>query len=732
MALAGGWSAGGKTTPAPQRGAAGVLVRAVLVGLLIMGTGCRTSQFRETSGELRVRSTAAETTRLLRNAHYYKLMGRPEAALKEMEQAHQADPDNLKIVDSLAQTYQTLGKFQRAQELYQEALARHGSNRALQNNWCFSFYLQGDLAKAESCFQDALARDPGNTAARNNLGLLWCHQGKVAQAQRLWEEAEGAAAAENRLNQALAFLGMSPPAHYAKAVEPKAAPPPQTAVPVKPTAPVIPASPAKPVVAETKPPVKAPAQPAVTPPKAEVHMAVKAAEPKPAPLPQAAAPAKPATPVIPSSPAKPVVAETKPPVTAQAAAALPKAEVKVATKAVEPKPAPLPQAVAPAKPPVPLKPAPPAKSVVAEAKTPVKAPVQPAAAPPKAEVQVADKAVEPKPVPAPQAVSPAKPAVPVKPASPAKAVMAVTKKIPVKAPAQPVVVPPKAELQVAAKAATPPKPLTAAEREAGIEVRNGNGVNKMAHLTGVLLSQEVFNVVKIGNHIDFGAEATLIYYRPEAERLAQALKAEIFPQAGLEQSAGLNQGVAVKILLGHDLLSQPQVMVRLAGIMQAESQAVVRAKAAEPKARRAAPKEVAASLRGGAARAAAEPDKPQNQAPAETATPQRPLTAEELITTRIEIRNGTRSRNLAHRTRSLLSQQGFSVGIIGNHIDFGAEVTEIYYRPGAEKVARALNSEIFPGAQLTPSDKLKKGMAIKVVLGRDLLNRTRLMSMLKE
>ena len=124
----------------------------------------------------------------------------------------------------LAQIYQDLGQFQRAQELYQEVLARHGSNRALHNNWCFSFYLQGNLAKAETCFQEALARDPGNAAARNNLGLLWCRQGKLAEAQRLWQETEGTVAAQNRLTQALAFLGMSPPANYAKAAEPKPGP----------------------------------------------------------------------------------------------------------------------------------------------------------------------------------------------------------------------------------------------------------------------------------------------------------------------------------------------------------------------------------------------------------------------------------------------------------------------------------------------------------------------------
>ena len=54
----------------------------------------------------------------------------------------------------------------------------------------------------------------------------------------------------------------------------------------------------------------------------------------------------------------------------------------------------------------------------------------------------------------------------------------------------------------------------------------------------------------------------------------------------------------------------------------------------------------------------------------------------------------------------------------------------IYYRPEAEKVARALNSGIFPGARLSPSSKLNQGTAIKVVLGHDLLERPRLMSRL--
>ena len=97
------------------------------------------------------------------------------------------------------------------------------------------------------------------------------------------------------------------------------------------------------------------------------------------------------------------------------------------------------------------------------------------------------------------------------------------------------------------------------------------------------------------------------------------------------------------------------------------------------------------------------------------------LTAVERVDTAIEVRNGTWTKNLAHETRSLLRQEGFTVAKIGNHIDFGATKTMIYYRPGAEKVARAVGHTLFPGAELAPSLKLTKGTDIKVLLGSDLL-----------
>ncbi|MGD0970905.1 MAG: LytR C-terminal domain-containing protein [Desulfobaccales bacterium] len=734
---------------------------AALTGALL-GVGCNASWLANNRTARGVALPAAmDSTRLLYNAHYYQLMGRPEIALKELQQAHEVDPANLKVVDALAQMYQEQGQFQRAQELYQETLKRYGENRALHNNWCFSYYLQGDLGRAEFCLQEALARDPGNMAARNNLGLLWCRQGKLAEAKRLWEEAEVPALAQTRMNQALAFLGMSAPAYYAKLAEPG------------PGAPLADSS-AKSPAAAVPPTVKAApaARPLAAAPKAEVKVAAKATEPglalpqQPAASrqPKSAAPAiiasqdgsllvaegqtsaratpaaglaESATAPAPQKPAAPVLVTTQagslaaePPITAKAA-------TPAAPAATRPT-AGLTEAAKVAPPPAPPVAASSGKFVAAQGKTLVTAPVpQKPAAPVLVTTQAGSLAAEP-PITA-KAAAPAAPAAtrptaglteaakvappPAPPvaASSGKSVAAQGKTL-VTAPARPLAAATKAKVKNAAKAAAPRTILTAAERvKAGIEILNGNGTQDLASLTRTMLFQEVFNVARIGNYIDFGAESTVIYYRPGMERVAGVLHSEIFPEAQLMESSKLRKGVAIEILLGRDLLAQPQTMARLRGEEAGASPQ-------KPQPRPTASQRPATSLILAAAAASGTARSPLQgppPTPAKTLVqPGVPLatpTAEELIASVIEIRNGTWARMLAHQTRDRLSQQGFHVGMIGNHIDFGAETTVIYYRPGTEKVARALNSQIFPGAQLVESSRLRKGIAIKILLGRDLL-----------
>ena len=638
----------GALTSLGRSEAAGILAAVAAAGMLLLGAGCNTWGWGNRYGDL-VRPSPSETSRLLSNAHYYKLMGRPEAALKEMEEAYRADPDNLTIADALAQNYQELGQFKRSQEIYQEVLARHGSNRALQNNLCFSFYLQGDLSKAETCFKEALERDPGNQAARNNLGLLWCRQGKLAEAHRLWEEAEGAAGAQTRMNQALTFLGKAP-ANYAKLP----GPPPQS-----PAAP-----PAALKAAATKPALPAPA----------VNVSMLAAGVTGA---AAQAPVKETPPTPPGATA----AKAAPPAALKAAATKP---ALPAPAVIGPKPA---AQVTGA-----------AASKVAAAQAPLKEmpPTPPAATAAKAAPPAALKPAAAKPALAAPAVIGSKPAAPVTGAAAGKVAAAQALPQVQGSTSLPKTVPMRS-LKQTTKATPPIPPLTALERvTTGIEVRNGNGTWNLAHQTRTLLWQEGFKVSKIGNHIDFGAADTVIYYRPGAERVAQGVKWQVFPQARLEPTAKLTDGVAIKVLLGRDLLDQPLTMARIATAGSetplpaaqmtrpaSQPQAVPSKAPSVPGAPTVSTQSISmeapipAKLASPPATALATA-KVESRVPADLVPDQGVQTIAELTNTPTGIRHGTRTRNQAHQTRVLLSQEGFNVGSRGNHMDFGAENALVY------------------------------------------------------
>lgn len=449
---------------------------AVLGAFLAMGIGCTTS--RETRGLTdgqtedffsKIRPNSGDTSRLMQNALYYRLMARPQLALKELEEAHALDPDNLKIVNTLANCYEELGDFPRAQKLYQEALSRHGDNAALHNNLCFSYYLAGRWEQAEACFKEALARDPGNQAARNNLGLLYCRLGKPQEARRLWQEAEGEAAAEQKVNLVLAALGVSAPAAYAQAPGAR-----------QPGAPVRPPTEARPAAPGTK--AQAPGSPAESPAKPREVAAAPAAAP-------------------PSKPAAEIPAKTHQP--------SPGAAVQAPAPPAAPLAKPMEIAAKPAAPP-------PAAT----------APATAAAPKPGSATVKNNKGLAPE-------VS--------KPAGEAKATS------------------PAGNLPQAG-----PKYLTSAELvETAIEVRNGTWTHNLAHHTRTALSAKGFNVTIIGNHIDFGAERTLVYYRPGAERVARFLAKDFFPTSLIEESQKLRGGVDVKIILGYDLTKSPELMARL-------------------------------------------------------------------------------------------------------------------------------------------------------------------------
>jgi len=432
----------------------------VLVTLLAMGIGCgvRDSGLAsgpEFTGEFRW--AVGNTSRLLHNAHYFKLMGQPELALKELEEVHRLDPGNLKVADALAQYYDELGMGARAQQIYQETLGLAPDNPVLQNNLCFSYYQAGNWSQAERCYRQTLSRQPNNQAARNNLGLVLCRQGRQAEAQRLWQEAEGEAAAAQKMGEALTALGMAAETRYAQ----------QT-----------PTNPGEQPYSHHSPPGRQPG-------------------------------------------ANPVIG-TASPLPSQAPSPAVKEEMATASRPAAP-----PTAAAPVKLAATL------------------SPKQIAAASPSRET--------PAPRPREDRVSPPPPSPPREIATPAS---------PGKATPQPALA---AQLDPkgAAGKTTPEKPranpraLTARElMETDIAILNGNGIHYLAHDVRSQLSQEGFNVVDIKNFRDFGVDRTVIYYRPDSERVATILNNKFFPRAELKSAPLLADSIDVKIILGHDLFPQ--------------------------------------------------------------------------------------------------------------------------------------------------------------------------------
>lgn len=665
----------------------------VCLATILCMVGCNIRQ----SGQLPdkfwagVRPPSGENERLLRNFRYLKAAGRTELALRELEVARQQDPGNLTIIDILAQCYEELGAWDRAEKLYLEALAHDRDNPALANNLCFSYYQAGKFDKAESCFRDLLKRQPQNATVRNNLGLLLVKTGRQEEAIRLWREHDSDAAARARLNQALAALGLAPPMTVARQAEADqnnkdtaAAPPAEAAPSTLPTPEKIAvmAAPAPPAQATQRPaPLTAPA-----PPK----------PPKIAAVP--VRPEKPAQSGIQAASGKTVASQAAgPAVSPGASATVPETSRPAARPEYATHLASSTEKAAPEAP-------------VAEAAS---APVKPVAAPSPTPEPQAAPAAAPVKSDAADVQPPAKPETPAAPVSPSPG------KIKVKVAAQKSSQPVSAPIE-------PKRPVFLSTRElvdTRLEIKNGNGVKGIAALNRTWLSLEGFHVAAIGNHIDFGKEKTEIAYQPQAERVALVLRKDFFPQADLRPAAKLGKGADVRITLGHDQKSRTgqieeriallDLKAQLAGILAASGKAAT-APPAAPSPKRAEPQTAQA------------PETPivKPPAPVEVSEPisDTPinLSAAELVKTRIELRNGNGVQDQARKLRSEMELQGFNVVGIKNHIDFGMQQTKILYRPGSQRMAQALEQKYFRTARVQEAANLPETVDVKVILGKDL------------
>ncbi|MBW1953486.1 MAG: tetratricopeptide repeat protein [Deltaproteobacteria bacterium] len=424
----------------------------LIVGFLTSGCGNRpiyNSWLKQFSTH--VRPYYGDINRLQQNARYFKMIGKPELAIKDLEEAHRQCPEDLKVINILARTYDELGEFDRAQELYQQGLAQQSKNPAMINNLGFSYYLAGKFQQAEDCFRKVLVHEPNNLLARNNLGLLLCRQERLEEARQLWTEIDGQAQAQKKMKEVLAMLGMRAPEIYAQK------------------------SPSRPISAPSS----------MEPGNFPISEAKKVAAKEPSHE-------------VRSEPEKqPMAAKEKPVVSVEPSPSRVVTSKNIQSAAIEQKPYQ-------------------SADITAKLEEPS---ISPKATP------VATESVRP------DEITVSKP-----------------------------------ERSETTDQQAPKLPILTAQEllETAIDIRNGNGVKNMARDTRSRLSLEGFNVVSIANHIDFGARKTLIYYRPGKDRVVKVLSRKFFPVAKAEESLNLPSWSDVKIILGHDLVPQNTFLAKLA------------------------------------------------------------------------------------------------------------------------------------------------------------------------
>lgn len=95
-------------------------------------------------------------------------------------------------------------------------------------------------------------------------------------------------------------------------------------------------------------------------------------------------------------------------------------------------------------------------------------------------------------------------------------------------------------------------------REVGVEISNGNGVNRMARRVGNYLKEKGFNVVRLTNANNFSYSETQIYFHKghgdNARQLAEQIISKLENMKELKQLDRPN--IKIKVIIGRDLISK--------------------------------------------------------------------------------------------------------------------------------------------------------------------------------
>jgi len=107
--------------------------------------------------------------------------------------------------------------------------------------------------------------------------------------------------------------------------------------------------------------------------------------------------------------------------------------------------------------------------------------------------------------------------------------------------------------------------------------------------------------------------------------------------------------------------------------------------------------------------------------------PSMPLVSEtvpEPETVKLEVSNGNGVTGLAKRTSSSLQRRGYAAARLTNQLPYTQRVTEIQYRQSQENQAKRLNALLSAPAKLVESSRLNPRVGVRLVLGRDMVQRS--------
>ena len=104
-------------------------------------------------------------------------------------------PDNIDACLGLARVYTRIGDFERANETYVKALAKHPRDLAIWHDLGMMHNRRKDWTEAARCFRKALEIDPENQRCLKALGFTLARAGQVEQSVGYLTRAMGSAAA---------------------------------------------------------------------------------------------------------------------------------------------------------------------------------------------------------------------------------------------------------------------------------------------------------------------------------------------------------------------------------------------------------------------------------------------------------------------------------------------------------------------------------------------------------